>query len=148
MAEAIVCHGASGPFADFTKYSMAVQQNKKQSVRRWEWQQLSQNFQRALWPKKIGWGNKIFRYILGKLFFANIGLYSFSFKFRVKVFNFIQLTHHFIIKSRRLNLRHNCPKICNFAQKLGAVAWAWVLLNYYRTLQSIIFYFNIFSFCK
>ena len=118
------------------------------SVRRWEWQQLSQNFQRALWPKKIGWGNKIFRYILGKLFFANIGLYSFSFKFRVKVFNFIQLTHHFIIKSRRLNLRHNCPKICNFAQKLGAVAWAWVLLNYYRTLKSIIFYFNIFSFCK
>ena len=32
------------------------------------------NFQRALWTKKIGSGNKIFEYILGELFFANIGL--------------------------------------------------------------------------
>ena len=76
-------------------------------------------------------------------YFANIDLQSFLFKF-----NFVSLIHHFIIKSQSLNLRHSCPKICNFLQKVGAVTWAWVLLNYYRTLQSIIFYFNIFSLYK
>ena len=125
-------------------------------------------FQPALWPKKIGSGNKIFGYIQTEItytiffsqiwsslqstlkticefweYFANIDLQSFLFKF-----NFVSLIHHFIIKSQSLNLRHSCPKIYNFLQKVGAVTWAWVLLNYYQTLQSIIFYFNIFSFYK
>ena len=83
-------------------------------------------FDRALWPKKIGQDNKIFGYIyteitqtmffhifshrckaylkpsanfsniLGETFFANIGLQSFSIKFRVKSqqFYFIDSSFH------------------------------------------------------
>ena len=64
----------------------------------------------------------------GWILFANIGLQRFSFEFRRKFCNVISLTHHFIIKSRRLILRHSCPKICSFAQKgRRTVSWAWVL---------------------
>ena len=62
MTVAILVHGASGLFSVFAKYSMIVQQNKRQLVWHWEWRQLSQNFS-GLFGKKIGWGNKISGYI-------------------------------------------------------------------------------------
>ena len=156
MTEAILSHGAPGLFSGFAKYSMTVQQNKKQLAWRWEWRQLSRNFSGFFGRKKLGEtikffgyifyrNNSLFSYILsslqsmlkticefckyfGWIVFANIGLQRFSFKFRRKFCNVISLTHHFIIKSRKLSLRHSCPKICSFAQKgRGTVTWAWVL---------------------
>ena len=154
MTEAILPYGASGRFSGFAKYSMTVQQNKKQLAWRWEWRQLSRNFRESLAEKN--WvRNKVFRiyfyrnnshfsYILsslqsilkticefckyfGWILFANIGLQRFSFKFRRKFCNVISMTHHFIIKSRRLILRMT-PENMQFSQKgRRTVTWAWVL---------------------
>ena len=97
-------------------------------------------FLRALWPKTIGWGNKIFRYIYAEIT-QTIFFHIFYHRWRAYLkpsTNFANILGKYYSQIFFAILPKRWGR--------GAGAFTWLLLNSYRTLQSIVFYFSIFFF--